>query len=138
MSRADAPPLSVVMVVRDAARYLGEAIESILAQSFGDFEFLIFDDGSRDGSQEVALGYAKRDRRITLVRGTPEGTPLRAVVHGEHGPMQQVAVYKQDLHDGLTDDAFMLTLPEPDRSWRAIEVPGLLSPQSLPAAALAR
>jgi hypothetical protein len=72
-----------------------------------------------------------------LVRGTPEGTPLSAVVHGEHGPMQQVEVYKQDLHDGMSHDAFMLTLPEPDRSWRAIEVPGLLAPQSLPPAARA-
>lgn len=69
MSRAETPALSVVMAVRDGARFLGPAIESILAQSLGDFEFLIFDDGSRDGSQEIALGYAKQDRRITLYRG---------------------------------------------------------------------
>jgi hypothetical protein len=66
-----------------------------------------------------------------LVRGTPEGTAVSAVVHGAHGPMQQVEVYKQDLHDGVSDDAFMLTLPEPDESWRAIEVPGLLAPVSI-------
>ena len=63
-----------------------------------------------------------------LVRGTPEGTPVMAVVHGEQGPMQQVEVYKQDLDDGVSNDAFMLTLPEPDASWRAIEVPGILAP----------
>ena len=70
MSPADAPPLSVVMAVRDGVPHLAQAIESILAQSHGDFEFLIFDDGSRDGSQEIALGYAKQDRRITLYRGS--------------------------------------------------------------------
>jgi glycosyltransferase involved in cell wall biosynthesis len=73
MSRAEPAPVSVVMAVRDAARYLGEAIESVLAQSFGDFEFLIFDDGSRDGSPEIAQGYAKRDPRIALYRGSTSG-----------------------------------------------------------------
>jgi hypothetical protein len=66
-----------------------------------------------------------------LVQGTPEGTPMNAVVHGEHGPMQQITVYEQPLEDGVSDDAFMLTLPEPDASWRAIEVPGRLAPQPL-------
>jgi hypothetical protein len=66
-----------------------------------------------------------------IVRGTPEGTPLSAVVHGAQGPMQQIEVYKQDLHDGVSHDAFMLTLPTPDASWRAIEVPGLLPPVSI-------
>jgi hypothetical protein len=64
-----------------------------------------------------------------LVRGTPDGDPMRAVIHGEHGPMQLVVVYRQELEDGVSDGAFMLTLPEPDESWRAIEVPGLLAPQ---------
>jgi hypothetical protein len=67
-----------------------------------------------------------------LVQGTPEGTPLRAVVHGAQGPMQATTVYKQDLHEGENHDAFMLALPVPDTSWRAIEVPGLLPPQALP------
>ena len=64
-----------------------------------------------------------------LVQGIPEGQPLRAVVHGEHGPIQEVEIYKQDLEDG-SEDAFMLTIPQPDPSWRAIEVPGLLAPQA--------
>ena len=70
-----------------------------------------------------------------LVQGTPEGTPMPAVVYGDNGAMQQIEVYKQDLQDGVSDDAFMLTLPEPDSSWRAIEVPGLLAPQPVPGAA---
>jgi hypothetical protein len=38
-------------------------------------------------------------------------------------------VHKQRLEDGVNDRAFMLALPEPDASWRAIEVPGLLARQ---------
>lgn len=64
-----------------------------------------------------------------LVRGTPEGQPERAVVHGERGAMQEVEVYVRPLEDGVGEGAFMLTLPEPDASWRAIEVPGLLALQ---------
>jgi hypothetical protein len=66
-----------------------------------------------------------------LVRGTPDGDPMSAVIHGEKGPVAQVVVYRQRLEDGVSDRAFMLTLPEPDPSWRAIEVPGLLPPQPL-------
>lgn len=63
-----------------------------------------------------------------LVQGTPEGESVRAVVHGDHGAIQEVEVYKQDLEDG-SENAFMLTIPQPDASWRAIEVPDLLAPQ---------
>jgi hypothetical protein len=64
-----------------------------------------------------------------LVQGTPEGEPMRAVVHGALGPLQEVEIYRQDLEDG-SEGAFMLAIPQPDPSWRAIEVPGLLAPQA--------
>lgn len=44
------------------------AIESVLCQSFSDFEFLIIDDGSVDGLQDVLLGYQRQDPRIVIVR----------------------------------------------------------------------
>lgn len=63
---ASAPPkVSVVMPVHDRERYLGAAIESVLGQSFPDFELVIVDDGSRDRSASVARSY--RDARIRLV-----------------------------------------------------------------------
>jgi GT2 family glycosyltransferase len=61
-----APRLSVVMPVRDAGPYLDASMESILGQSFGDFEFVIRDDGSVDGSTDRLRDWAKRDRRIRL------------------------------------------------------------------------
>lgn len=65
-----------------------------------------------------------------FVRGTPEGEPLRAVIYGAHGPMQEVEVYVQQLDDGVSERAFMLSVPQPDPSWYGIAVPGLLDLQA--------
>ena len=62
------PPLSVVMPVRNALPFLDSSIESILGQTFADFEFVIGDDGSSDGSTERLREWARRDRRIVLHR----------------------------------------------------------------------
>lgn len=57
--------VTVLMPVYNAQRFLGEAIESILNQTFRDFEFLIIDDGSTDSSVEVINSY--QDSRIRLI-----------------------------------------------------------------------
>jgi len=62
------PAVSVLMPVYDAAPYLARAVESILGQTLRDFEFLIYDDGSTDGSIQIVEGYARRDPRIRLFR----------------------------------------------------------------------
>ena len=58
------PTISVLMPVYNTARFLKEAMESVLAQTFGDFEFIILDDGSTDGSVNVIRQFAERDDRI--------------------------------------------------------------------------
>ncbi len=60
--------VSVVMSVYNGELYLREAVDSILNQSFTDFEFIIVDDGSTDASPGVLAACAKRDRRIRLLR----------------------------------------------------------------------
>lgn len=65
MSRS-VPTISVLMPVYNSERYLKQAIESILSQTFTDFEFLIIDDGSRDGSAALLQTYAAQDPRIKL------------------------------------------------------------------------
>ena len=60
------PLVSVVMVTYNVERFLAEAIESILKQTFEDFEFIIVDFGSTDKSKTIASGYAATDSRIRL------------------------------------------------------------------------
>lgn len=63
MSKAE---VTVLMPVYNAAKFLAEAIDSILSQTFTNFEFLIIDDGSTDDSVEIINSY--EDRRIRLVQ----------------------------------------------------------------------
>ena len=60
--------ITVLMSVYNGLPYLSEAIESILAQTYQDFEFLIIDDQSTDGSAEILDDYAKRDQRIRIIK----------------------------------------------------------------------
>lgn len=61
------PLISVVMPVYNGRRYLAEAMDSILAQTFGDFEFICVDDGSTDDSLAILSDYARRDARVRIV-----------------------------------------------------------------------
>lgn len=60
----ETPPLSVIMSVYNGERFLRPAIDSILAQTFAHFEFIILDDGSRDATQQIIADYAQRDSRV--------------------------------------------------------------------------
>ena len=63
-----APLVSMVMPVRDEAPYLTEALASLSAQTLEDFEVLVVDDGSRDGSAEIAETHARDDPRFRVLR----------------------------------------------------------------------
>ncbi len=62
------PLVSVVMPVYNSEEYLAEAVESILSQTFTDFEFIIVDDGSEDNSAEIIRSHMGRDFRIQLIQ----------------------------------------------------------------------
>jgi len=64
----EAPLVSVVMPVYNTARFLPEAIQSILDQTHEHLELLIIDDGSADGSWDIIQRYARADSRIVAVR----------------------------------------------------------------------
>lgn len=63
-ARTGWPTLSVIMPAYNAGRFLGPAIESVLNQTWRDFEFIIIDDASTDGTRERIEAYAARDPRI--------------------------------------------------------------------------
>jgi len=64
MKETQHPPVTVLMPAYNAAAYICEAIDSVLAQTFTDFELLIINDGSTDGTEAIIRSYA--DARIRL------------------------------------------------------------------------
>jgi CDP-glycerol glycerophosphotransferase len=67
------PRVSVVVPVFDVAPYVGACLESLARQSFADLEVIVVDDGSTDGSGEIAAGFVARDGRFRLVRQANAG-----------------------------------------------------------------
>lgn len=61
---SETPPLSVVLPVYNTEAFLAESIQSILGQTFSDFELIVVDDGSTDRSPEILGHFAERDTRI--------------------------------------------------------------------------
>src|SRR5574344_709285 len=67
------PELSIIMPVYNVKAYLDRSIKSILTQSYDDFELIIVDDGSTDGSSEIVDGYAREDERVVVIYQQNEG-----------------------------------------------------------------
>ena len=61
------PKISIVMAAYNEEQYIGRALESILAQSFIDWELIVIDDGSTDATADVVRRYAEKDSRINHV-----------------------------------------------------------------------
>lgn len=68
------PKVTVLMPAYNAGKYIGAAIDSVLEQTFADFELLIVDDGSNDDTAEVVQGYS--DLRIRMVRQDRGGVSM--------------------------------------------------------------
>lgn len=62
-----APALSIIVPVYNAEKYLCKCIDSILEQTFADFELILVDDGSRDASGAICDRYAARDGRVKVI-----------------------------------------------------------------------
>ncbi len=65
--------VSVITTVYNRDRYLPKAIESVLTQTYPNFELIIWDDGSSDRSLEIARYYAQQDNRIRVIASTHQG-----------------------------------------------------------------
>jgi glycosyltransferase involved in cell wall biosynthesis len=68
MTNGADPRVSVIMAAYNTERWIGAAIDSILGQTFSDFELLVVDDGSTDGTPEVINERARKDRRIRIMQ----------------------------------------------------------------------
>ena len=67
------PLVSVLTTAYNREKYIAQAIESVLASSFKDFELIIVDDGSTDESVTIAESFRKQDERIRVIRGAHSG-----------------------------------------------------------------
>jgi glycosyltransferase involved in cell wall biosynthesis len=67
-SKKDYPLVSVIMPAYNAEKYIGKAIESILQQTFVNFELIIIDDFSTDNTYDLITKYRKKDKRIIILR----------------------------------------------------------------------
>lgn len=63
-----APPVSVAIPTYNCERYIAQSIESLLAQSYGDFELVISDNASTDGTEAICRRFAAADKRVRYVR----------------------------------------------------------------------
>ena len=110
------PTVSVIMSVYNADRFVAAAVESILDQTFKNFEFLIVDDGSTDRSHSILKRYAAQDARIRLFRRPNAGyaKALNDLVHLSRGNF----VARMDADDVAQPDRFRLQVArlqqEPD------------------------
>lgn len=76
------PTVTVLTAVRNGARFLPETIDSIRAQTFADWEYIIVDDASTDDTPDVVRVYEQRDPRIRLLRLESGGGPYAAANRG--------------------------------------------------------
>src|SRR5689334_11381918 len=100
------PLVSVLMPAYNVEKFVAEAVESILQQTFEEFELNIIDDGSTDGTLSILERYAQRDRRIRLVSRPNQGVvrtrnELLDMSRGE-------LIAKMDSDDISTPDRFQL------------------------------
>jgi cellulose synthase/poly-beta-1,6-N-acetylglucosamine synthase-like glycosyltransferase len=88
------PRVSVITAARDAAPYLREALDSVFAQTFGDWEAVVVDDGSTDDTPDVARSYGNRVRVIANER--PLGPAGARNLGFEHARGELVATLDAD------------------------------------------
>ena len=67
------PLVTVIMPTYQAEKYIGEAIDSMMTQTYRHFELLVIDDASKDHTRKIVMEYAKKDNRIRLIDGPQNG-----------------------------------------------------------------
>lgn len=78
MTKVSNPSISVIMPAYNAERFIAESIDSILRQTFTDFELIIIDDGSTDFTRMIIESYTKKDDRIRFYSQTNHGVVYTA------------------------------------------------------------
>jgi len=97
--------VAIGIPVYNGSNYVGAAIESILAQTYGDFDLFISDNASTDATEEICRAYAARDRRVHYVR-----QPRNLGAAGNHNAlvgMSDSPYFKWAAHDDIVAPGFL-------------------------------
>ncbi len=90
------PIISVIVPVYNAEKYLRRCVDSILAQTFTDFELLLIDDGSKDKSGEICDEYARKDNRVKVFHKENGGASAARNLGLDHANGYYVAFVDSD------------------------------------------
>jgi glycosyltransferase involved in cell wall biosynthesis len=93
------PPLTIGLPVYNGQNYVSESLDSLLAQTYTDFELIISDNASTDGTEEICRAYAVRDSRVRYLR-----QPVNIGAAPNHNYLVQTArgkLFKWTSHDDL-------------------------------------
>jgi len=101
MSAGTAPLVSVVTPFYNTAEYLAECIESVLAQTYTNFEYLLVNNKSTDGSREIAEKYQKLDSRIRLI----DNSVFVGMLANYNGALAQISENSKYVKIVQADDA---------------------------------
>jgi glycosyltransferase involved in cell wall biosynthesis len=104
-----APKISVVLPVFNGASGLSRTMESILAQTEGDFELIVVDDGSTDGTSAMLAEYASRDSRLRVLT-QPNAGLTRALIKGCEAARAPI-IARQDCGDVSHPERLKLVTP---------------------------
>src|SRR5215204_5609438 len=91
LNPSEAPLVSVVIAAFNAAQHLAEAVESIFAQTFRDFELVVVDDGSTDGTPDVLVRYRDDPRLVVLSHSTNKGVAVALTTGCRHAQGRYIA-----------------------------------------------
>jgi hypothetical protein len=111
----DVPRVSVIMSVYNGETHIRAAIDSILAQTFRDFEFIIIDDCSSDQTWNILTDYASRDSRLVLLRNDTNTGLTKSLNRGIHHARGEY-IARQDADDLSLPTRFMLQVQHLDAS----------------------
>lgn len=99
------PHVSVGMPVYNGERYIGQAIDSILSQTFTDVELIVSDNASTDGTERICRGYAAADSRVRYYRG--DRNRGAAWNHSRVVELARGEYFKWQCHDDYCDSTFL-------------------------------
>lgn len=98
--------VSIILPVFNAERFLSQCLDSILRQTYQDWELIAVDDGSKDGSMEILKSYEKRDNRIHIISKKNEGVSIARNIALKHAHGDYI--YFVDSDDIVMSEALMI------------------------------